>query len=94
MEMVERNVIKILRTGSPSNTADLFTKAVDAVTLLNLVWALCGYEEWSPFFKGNSNADKTYKSLLKEQEHIGFKRKREIELSIANQVLGSASASD
>ena len=94
MEMVERNVIKILRTGSPSNTADLFTKAVDAVTLLNLVWALCGYEEWSPFFKGNSNADKTYKSLTEEQEHIGFKRKREIELGIANQVLGLASASN
>ena len=38
--------------------------------------------------------DKTYKSLLDEQEHIGFKRKREIELGIANQVLGLASASN
>ena len=68
MEMVERKVIEVRRTGSPSNTADLFTKAVDAVTAFNLIAALCGFEEWSPFFKGNSNKDKTYKSMAGAQQ--------------------------
>jgi hypothetical protein len=58
-EMVDDKVVSIHRVGSPSNLADIPSKAVSKEVIAELGDAFCGYEKWAPNFKGKSNKDRT-----------------------------------
>ena len=57
-EMVDDKVVVCRRTGSPSNLADLPSKATSKEVVRDLGPAFCGYEVWAPNFKGKSASDR------------------------------------